>query len=100
MRTRLASRRGPCDLDYRMLERIDRGRPPVTQAACRAHGLLLLPIDHNIAGANASSFARLPMVVATRWPKQLNPVLLLTVDKQLRINEPGISDVHIRQQVV
>lgn len=69
------------DLDYLILEAVDRWCPAATDLAFWARGLLLLPIDHKILCREPSSFFSLPMVVTARRADQSDPVLLFALDQ-------------------
>ncbi len=88
------------DFDQRILEPVDRGCPTVAWISHRADRLLLLPVNREIPGGKTTSIFDLPVIVSTRWPKQIDSKGRLAADKQARIHLAGIRDRDIWEQVV
>jgi hypothetical protein len=72
---------GELDLDHLIDAVVDGGSPTNTVLSLGADGLLLLPINEELAGIDALLRVRLPLDVAASRTDYVNSVLLLTAEQ-------------------
>ena len=72
---------GELDLDDLVLPIVDRRSPTDTVLSLGADGLVVLPINAELAGINALLRVGLPLDIATRRTNHFDPVVLLAADE-------------------
>jgi hypothetical protein len=81
------------DLDDRIVTLIEDRCPTATPLPHGTQGLLLLPVDHKMAGIESLSRSSLPSVIRPGRAYQVHAVLALTGDEQFGIQVAGIDNV-------
>ena len=67
---------GELDLDHLILPVVDGRRPADTVLSCGADGLLMFPVDEELAGIKTLLRVGLPLDIATRRTNHFDPALL------------------------
>ncbi len=84
---------GELDFDDLILPVVDSRAPTDTVLSLGTNGLLVFPINGELAGINALLASGLPLHIAPRWPNHLDPILLLTADEKRCGDVAGIEEV-------
>ena len=92
-RTRLTILHREFNLDHLICSTIDSGCPARTHTSVWTNGLLLLPIDLEVAGVEAFSRLGLPSVISARGAEQLHTVITLARHQQFSVQIAGVDDV-------
>jgi len=59
----------------------------------------VLPIHHKLVGGEACAFPRLPMILLSGRPEEINAILVLTGDEFFGIHIARVHDMHAWQQI-
>ncbi len=71
---------GELDLDHFILVVIQHWSPTDADLALWTHRLVLLPIDLELRSCKPGLFLRLPAIIQSSWPKQIDTLRLLAFD--------------------
>jgi len=88
------------DLDDLVIVAIKRRRPTQTFTSSRAHGFLCVPINLEPTAIKALLLFGLPLVISSGGCDQIDPVLLTTLHKLLRLGIIGVGEVLCGQQLL
>ncbi len=91
---------GTCACDHWLASPILNRCPTAPRCACWTGRTLLLPLDDKRRGREPRALALLPMSIVPGWPKEINPLVLLTLDDCFCIHRTRIHTMFLWEEIV